>query len=101
MKTFFSDHQILETKFEKHWVRPCLEGKVLLISKQDQSQLQTNSVCAAPRVYLLLIHLLHLCDKYQANPPGLKLRVAVSANLRVLVLIQFKFVLIRYKNDAK
>ena len=30
-----------------------------------------------------------------------KLRVAVSGNLRVLVLIQFKFELTRYKNDTK
>ena len=37
----------------------------------------------------------------QEVPRRLKLHVAVSGNLRVLVLIQFKFVLIRYKNGAK
>ena len=36
-------------------------------SKTSQGQLQTNSVCAAPSVHSLLIHLLHLCDKCQAD----------------------------------
>ena len=54
-------------KVEKHLVRPFFRRKVLLISKQDQTQLQTNSVCVALCVYSLLIHLLRLCDKYQEN----------------------------------
>ena len=63
---FFSDHLILETKFNKNGLKVprFLKG---FTNFKTRLKPTLNKFFAAPCVYLLLIHLLHLCDKYQAN----------------------------------